>query len=81
MFEQNEEIEVKHDEIVVKISKNVTLLDAVCLAMHATQHHCRSKDLHQTIKPSLSQERIDVREGESAFIDGQWKNQINVMLG
>lgn len=72
---------MKHDEIVVKISKNVTLLDAVCQAMHATQYHCRSKDLHQTIKPSLAQEMIDVREGESAFTDGQWKNQMNVMLG
>ncbi|NOR54630.1 MAG: hypothetical protein GQ531_00330 [Sulfurovum sp.] len=71
---------MKNDEIVIKISKDVNLSDAVCQAMHGSDV-CEKQKLHSSVKPSLNQENADLQEGESAYLNSEWKNQINVMLG
>jgi len=72
---------MKNDEIVIKISEDISLSDAVCKAMNLNQDNCKAKKLHQSIKPSINQDNIDLKQGESAYIHAEWRNQIGVMLG
>jgi len=72
---------MKQPKITVTISPHINLSDALCQAFNPQKNPCKKRGLHQTIKPSLSQENIDLYRGESAYMAAEWRSQIGVMLG
>ena len=72
---------MRQKEIIVKFSKNETISQSICKALSSTQKECEEKNLHQTIKPSLKQDEFGAINGNEVFVDGEWRNQIGVMLG
>jgi len=69
------------DEIVIKISKTRSLLEAVCMAMNTATISCSKENIHRSVKPSINEDEIGLKSGESAYMNAEWKSQINVMLG
>lgn len=71
----------EEEELVIKLSPNESVTDSVCKALFVQKEGCGTKGLHQTLKPSLKQDELGAKNGKMVFIDGEWRNQIGVMLG
>ena len=71
---------MNNNDIIIKVSKNINITDAVCEAMNPRQKESK-QHLHQSIKPSITQENIALKNGESVYTIGEWRSQIAVMLG
>jgi len=72
---------MSNNDIIIKVSKNINITDAVCEAMNPHQKECKQQNLHQSIKPSITQENMALKNGESVYTIGEWRSQIAVMLG
>ena len=58
------------DEIIIKISEDIKLTDAICKALNPKKIECKEKNLHQTIKVSQSQDKLAVNCGLDYSVDG-----------
>ncbi len=58
------------DEIMIKISEDITLSDSICKAMNSKKIKCKEKNLYQTIKPSQSQDKLGANGGVEYSVDG-----------
>ncbi len=61
---------MKNDEIIIKISNKNNVYDAVCKAMNLKKFNVKEKSLHQTIKPSQSQDKLGVNTGLDYKVEG-----------
>jgi hypothetical protein len=68
-------------KIVIKISKNIKLIDAIIQAMNSKNLELDTQKLHQSIKFSVNQDEFGSKMGKSSFRHGEWRSQIGIMLG
>ena len=61
---------MKNNQITIKISEDIALSDAVCKAMNPKKIECKEKNLHQTIKPSQSQDKLGANNGLDHKVEG-----------
>ena len=71
----------KEEELIIKLSPDESVTESVCKALYPEKEGCRTKGIYQTLKPSLKQDELGAKNGNMVFIDGEWRNQIGVMLG
>jgi len=61
---------MKNNQIVINISEDIALSDAICKAMNPKKIECKEKNLYQTIKPSQSEDKLGANSGLDYSVDG-----------
>jgi len=71
----------KTKELIIRFLPNESVTESVCKALSPQKNGCKQEKLHQTVKPSLKQDELGATEGDEAFLNGEWRSQLGVMLG
>jgi len=58
------------NEIIIIISEDIKLSDAICKALNPKKIECKEKNLHQAIKVSQSEDKLSGNCGLDYSIDG-----------